>query len=118
MLRPEQALQRAVRSYLDAALPDGSWWSGINNNPRSPTHGAILKGMGCRAGIPDIHITWRSVSHWIELKAARGAVSSSQRREIARLEVAGARVAVCRSVEDVEAALVKWGIPLKMRILA
>lgn len=115
MRRPEQTLQRSVIQFLDAVLPSGAWAFHIpNGGGRSRVEGAILKGMGVRAGIPDIEIIWQGRAYWIELKAGRGRASEAQIAAHARLQECGCwPVATCRSIDDVEAALRLYGIPTR-----
>lgn len=54
----------------------------------------------------------------IELKTASGTVSDAQRRMSAEIIAAGAQYHICRSVEDVEAALRHDGVPLRAVTMA
>ena len=53
------------------------------------------------AGTPDLHITYRGYSFWIELKTDAGRVSAIQRQRLKEWGDAGACARVCRSVDEV-----------------
>lgn len=115
MRRPEQTLQRAVVQYLDAVLPATAWcFHAPNGGGRSKVEAAIFKGLGVRAGIPDICILYDGRAFWIELKAAKGRLSEAQERAHVRLWEAGCPVADARSLDDVRRLLVEeWAIPTR-----
>ncbi len=117
MKRPEQALQQQVAQFLDAALPDDAWWTAIPLGGGGRLRGAILKGMGAKAGTPDLLIVYRGRAFWIELKAATGRLTPAQKVTHLRLTLAGCLVDTCRSVEEV-AGVLGQVIPLRARISA
>jgi hypothetical protein len=108
MSRPEEQLQRSVVQLLAlyeqrgllayAAVPNGGY--------RTPAEAGIFSALGVRAGVPDI-LVWTDLgdSFGIELKSGRGKLSPGQLSWIAFVTHLGHRVYVCRSIEDVEAAL-------------
>jgi hypothetical protein len=49
----------------------------------------------------------------IELKASKGRLSETQHMTIGQIHDAGGQVSVCHSIEEVEAALRAWDIPLR-----
>ena len=117
--RPEEALQRAVASYLDLALPDDVvWHHSPNGGARSKAEGGVFKAMGTRPGWPDIEIISRGFAghgraYFIELKAPNGRLSPNQKTCHAVLQKTGAPVAVCQRVEEVEGTLRGWGFDLR-----
>lgn len=114
MRRPEQVLQRAVMAYLDAVLPPNAWsFHPPNGGKRGAIEGAIFKAMGTRAGLPDIGILFDGRCFWIELKAAAGRLSEKQTLAHSRLWEAGCPVVICRSIDEVRAALLGWAIPIR-----
>lgn len=115
---PEERLQRAVVGYLSVALPSDAAWSGIGHGGGGRLRGAILNGLGIRAGVPDIFICYRSRTLFLELKSPRGTLSRQQREFHAALARAGIETRVCRSLSDVAAALNSVGIPMMARIAA
>ena len=112
----EDSLQRAVMQFLNVALPpDGVAFAVPNGGKRHAREAARMRGMGVKAGIPDIAICLRGRALFIELKAKRGIQSVAQREMQQKLEYCGAVVCLARSVEEVEAALRRWAVPLRAR---
>lgn len=110
--RPEQALQKAVATYLDMTLPaDAVFWHTPNGGYRTPVEAAAFKAMGVRPGIPDICILWLGRLYCIELKAPGGSATGNQTSMHARLQSAGASVSICRTLGEVAGMLTVWGIP-------
>jgi hypothetical protein len=60
---------------------------------------------GVTAGMPDLHIP--ALKLWIEMKTATGTVSPVQKKIHERLRSEGQTVVVCRSVDEVMAAVNK-----------
>jgi hypothetical protein len=89
-----------------------------NGGKRHAREASRLKGLGVRAGIPDIAVVFRGRAAFIELKAARGVMSPEQRAMTRKLIYCGAAVCVCRSVAAVEAALLEACIPLRAGVAA
>ena len=119
MKRPEEALHRQVAAFLRLVLADGAWFTHCpNGGARTPAEAGILKAMGVRAGTPDLLIVHAGRAIWIELKAARGAVSTRQAETMAAIRAAGCPVYVCRSLDDVIAALHEAGVPTRARAAA
>lgn len=111
---PEDALQKALVEYLDWALPDDAVVFAVpNGGKRHVREAARLKGLGVRAGVPDLCIVWRGTALFLELKAGRGVLSQEQRAMIAKLEYCGASVWVVRAVEQAALVLRDHGIKLR-----
>src|SRR5215470_11057860 len=92
--RPEQEIQRAIFEHLAVRgvpgtfsfhVPNGGW--------RSRVEAAILKGMGVRAGVPDVILIRDSEMYALEIKAAGGRLSPAQRECQERMRAAGCKVA-------------------------
>ncbi len=117
MRATEKTIHIDVARFLALALPMRAIW---NHSPdggsRHPIEAAQFRAMGTRAGWLDIEIVWGGKAHFIELKTAVGRLSSAQIGCHAGLADAGALVAVCRSVDEVETTLRGWGIPLRASI--
>lgn len=118
MRRPEQALQQTVAQYLDRCLEPHVFWTAIPAGGGGKLRGAILKGMGYKAGTPDVLLIHRSCAYWIELKAGNGRVSPAQKEVGGHLFIAGCPVAVCRSLDSVIGTLAAWHIPTRGRLAA
>ena len=109
----EAGLHAAVVQYLSVALPrDAVLHHSPNEGKRGWRAQRSLKVMGVRAGWPDLEIIHGGKIFFIELKTAKGRCTSSQSETLAHLSAAGAHVAVCHSIEAVEAFL-KRHMPLR-----
>jgi hypothetical protein len=127
--RPEDSFQRSVCAFLEIALPhDATWFAVPNGGVRSPIEAAIMKGLGVKAGAPDILCFWSGRGFAIELKrppvvlksgkvsSAKPDVSDAQEAMHARLQAAGVPVCVAQSLEAVADFLVGEGVPLRARV--
>jgi len=113
-MRNEDALQIAAVKFLHHALPEGAVYTGIEHAGQiSMIQGAIRKAKGVRRGLSDLMIWWQGRFIAIELKTAKGVVSDSQREFAAGIVGAGFQYHLCRSLSDVEAALLHAGMPLR-----
>lgn len=115
----ETDLEEAITGYLKHALPAEavSFHVPQGGFKLSPWELGVLKRAGYVAGIPDRCIIWNGTAYFLEAKGSLGRLSEAQERMIGRLGAAGARIAVVRSVDDVERALIGWGIPINVRLL-
>jgi hypothetical protein len=115
----EDDLLHAAMQYLRIALPhDAIAHHSPGEGKRTKAAQALLSRSGYCKGWPDIEIVWRGRIYFIELKAARGVLSASQRETHRRLIYCGAEVMLCRSVEGVEAALREACVPLRASVSA
>lgn len=116
-LDPEELLQRSVKQLLDLT-PDLLWYFCPNGGMSKGQNGRN-KAMGAMAGVPDLHFVLRTNEiAYIELKAGKNGLTAEQRTFRAICELRGIRWALCRSVEEVEATLIGWGVVLKARLNA
>ena len=123
---PEQDFQMQVKKFLELALPKPEAWFGASAaTGTSKTTGGILKGMGYKAGTPDMLVIYRwpmvgvpsqTIVIWLELKAGRGKLSKAQEQCREELIAAGCKWALCRTLEDVERALMRFGVPLRATV--
>ena len=111
--RPEAAFHKAVAQYLNQALMPDTAWTTIPAGGGGKIRGAGLKVMGYRKGWPDIEIVHLGRVYYLELKTPKTGLSKEQKACHAALLSAGALVAVCRSIEEVESTLRGWGLRLK-----
>jgi hypothetical protein len=136
---PEAVLHVAVRKHMTALLGadagepsragvvwfsiaqesgQEAWQTNEKTGKKFSLRGQRNKAKGVRAGVPDIHICWRGGVGWIELKAWKNDTSIAQDKMHVALQMAGARVAVCWSVDEVERTLRGWGVPMVGRTAA
>ena len=109
----EDALHAAVAQLLDVALLPPAVWTAFPAGGGGAARGGRLKHLGLKAGWPDLIAVHHGRTYGIELKTAKGRLLASQRIMHPILEAAGMRIAVCRSVDDVLAALRTWGLPMR-----
>jgi hypothetical protein len=113
----EYDFHRTVVAFLSKALPHDAWWAHVpNGGYRYATEAKRLKAMGTVPGTPDLLLIHRGAACWLELKRKGGYLSPAQSYCHQRLSEAGSPVSVCRTIEDVEAALIRAGIPIKARL--
>ena len=129
---PEDELHCAVADLLDFAVAPPAMWCcyPAGNVPLPPEYAAKLARMGLKAGWPDFLILHRS-PYGIELKRQGGVLSrdrmvrtrrgglrtvEGQVSVFPRLVAAGCCIAVCRSVDEVLAALADWQVPLRVSV--
>lgn len=116
---PEEDLQMAVVKFLTHALgKDSMFFHPANGGYRHFTEARRLKGMGVVPGMPDLCVINGGRLIGIELKSDIGRVSDVQAYCHDRLRRAGVPVAVCRSLDEVVAALVTAGVALQARVAA
>lgn len=119
LMGPEDLLHVAIAKYLSAVIarpgvcsPLGVIWYSVETRARRSTgEGNRNKQRGCVSGCPDIDIYFAGRAFKIELKAKNGSLSDNQ--EDLHIELARAKVAVieARTLDQVAAVLVTWGIP-------
>lgn len=122
-VNPEEKLQMAVVQYLRLCYPQCVTFAIPNEGNR----GALGQKMAITKGLlPGLHdlcvlapivdqrvpfpdkVAW--IAHFIELKTPAGPVSQTQRDLHAEFEQRKIEQTICRSVDDVAAAMRVWGI--------
>ena len=107
----EAELHVLVAAYLARSVVAPWRYSTFPAGGGGLLRGARLKAAGLARGWPDIMLLHPSgLWHGLELKSTAGRVRPDQ---VSFIEWAGGRVAVCRSLDQVEATLRAWGVPLK-----
>ena len=114
--RPEDEVQRTLIAHFAARrtpgvfvfhVPNGGW--------RSPIEAKILKGLGTRAGGPDLFAIHRGQIFALEIKTENGRATDAQWQAIEDLRAAGAHAEVCYGLDRALAQLEQWGL-LKGRV--
>jgi hypothetical protein len=104
--RPEQIIQRAVFDHLRLRAAPGVFAFHVpNGGYRKPIEAAIMKGLGVKAGVPDVVAIREGRCYALELKA---------RRRPGHTETTGIDCSdVCAIAEGLDRALATleaWGI--------
>lgn len=74
-----------------------------NEGKRTWYYGKLLQTMGMRAGVSDLFVAMARhefIGAWIELKSAKGIVSSAQKEFLEDMRQQGYFTAVCRSIDE------------------
>jgi hypothetical protein len=115
----EDDLQRQVCQFLDVALhPYATYFAVPNGGKRHAREAARMKGLGLRAGVPDIVVISNGYAIFIELKSKRGVMSAAQKEMQRLLEYCACPVLLCRTVADVEEKLGHCGVDLRASVSA
>jgi hypothetical protein len=112
----EFRLSCLVADYLAAVLPASVLWSHLPfGENRTVITGARLKRMGTQRGWPDYLLLHDGGVLALELKAPKGKQSEHQKAFGDTLVAMGGAYHVCRSLDDVDAALALAGVLVKGR---
>ena len=110
MARAEQQIQRAVFEHLALrGAPAMFAFHPANGGWRSHVEAAIFKGIGVRAGVPDI-IAIKGGRCFARTQGPGGHLTSVQRDAHAALAAAGATVSVAYGLDDALAVLERWNL--------
>jgi hypothetical protein len=108
---PEAAIQRAVFQHLRARGAPGVFaFHPANGGYRKPVEAAIMKGLGVRAGVPDIIAIHNGRCFAMELKVEGGRATDKQLECIAALREAGAFTCIAEGLDRALACLEAWGL--------
>lgn len=111
---PERDLQYAVMNYFRSVCPEAEAIHIPNGGYRRVIEASILKGMGVKAGVPDILVMWSPAKFgFIELKAPRQItrLSDAQKSFMGRLKILGIPCSVVSSLDSLASVIREWGIP-------
>jgi hypothetical protein len=109
--QPEAAIQRAVFEHLRIRPAAGVFaFHCPNGGARRPIEGAILKGLGVVAGVPDVIAIKDGRTFALELKVPGGKLSDNQRATHSAMLKAGVQIAVADSLDAALALLEGWQI--------
>jgi hypothetical protein len=81
-----------------------------NGSHRKPVEPAILKGLGVRAGVPDVIAVKDGRTYALEIKRLGGRLTAAQNAAHAALRAAGATVVTSYSLDEAIAQLERWGL--------
>jgi len=106
----EDDLQRDVMQFIRLQYPHIISFHCPNGGKRGVREAARLKRQGVLAGVSDVLLYWQDGYGAIELKYGDNSMSKPQAYFADKLQKFGGKFAVCRSIEDVQAALKAWGV--------
>jgi hypothetical protein len=110
-IRPEDQIQRAVFDHLRVrGAPRVFAFHPANSGYRKPIEAAVLKGLGVRAGVPDVIAIHEGRCYGLELKAPGGRPSELQLATISAMESAGAICCIAEGLDRALAVLEVWGL--------
>ena len=117
---PEADLQATVVKYLTWALPKGiEWTATLSGAHLGENQRKVAKETGLRRGLSDFVLVRPAAgAFFLEVKPPRGQRDAKGRRQYRGLsadqqrwaDALGQRWQTCHSLEEVEAALMLWGI--------
>ena len=108
---PESAIQRAVFEHIRRrGVPGMFAFHPANGGYRRPVDAKILKGLGVRAGVPDIIAIHNGRCFAMEIKAPGGRATDKQLECLAALREAGAFTCIAEGLDRALAALSAWGL--------
>jgi hypothetical protein len=108
---PEAQIQRAVFEHLRIRGAPGVFAFAVpNGGYRRPIEAAILKGLGVRAGVPDLFCVHHGRCFALELKAEGGRATDKQLACLAALRDAGAITATAEGLDAALRTLQAWGV--------
>lgn len=127
---PEHTLQVAVNNYLKYAAPGMKRTASQAGTNLSIAAAEMAQARGVQRGWPDLQFCINRRLYFIELKAPLTSKPRNPERlgtlddpglSVDQVEVLGALHpdcwAICRSVEEVAAALTRWGVNLRASVL-
>jgi VRR-NUC domain len=108
---PESLIQRAVFEHLrQRGAPGLFFFHAANGGYRRPIEAAIMKGLGVRAGVPDVIAIKDGRTYALELKAEGGRLSEAQERALIELRDAGAMATHAHGLDQALRILACWGL--------
>lgn len=118
MQRVEQQIHKAVAAHLrQRGAPGVLWWHTANgahygkrNRKGAAIQGAIMKGLGVRAGVSDIVALHNGKFFALELKAPGGRPTEPQLAFISDVQRNGGFTCVADSLDGALKTLETWGL--------
>jgi hypothetical protein len=107
-----------LAALLDEYLnPSCTFWTSLENKPRSMISGLFARRRKVRSGLPDVMLLVRHADGtrviFIELKSCRGRVTPVQKQVRAELMPTGARWYMARTAQAALAAISREGAPFR-----
>lgn len=103
---PEADFQRTVCVFLDLQLPKGAiYHHSPNEGMNKVQYRKKQLAMGMKPGWPDLEIFCNGKVLFLELKSPTGYASKTQKEIHSTIDANGFKTFVCRTINDVKAAL-------------
>ena len=103
-------LAQLLMKYLDPAT---TFWTALENKPRSLLSGLLQKKRGVRSGLPDMMIIFRQQPVFIEVKSISGRATRAQKQVREELLAVGCRWWMVRSARAALVALRLSGVEFR-----
>ncbi|MAG24656.1 hypothetical protein CMI47_03665 [Candidatus Pacearchaeota archaeon] len=117
----EEQVHLGVLTFLRMVLPSAAAAT-LQHSPNESPSGygwrAKMQRLGTMPGWPDLEFVYNERAYFVEVKAPKGRVSAVQLATHRHLTHAGARVGVARSIDDAQALLEAWELPLRAKVAA
>lgn len=109
-LSEDQIHRQVIQELRHFAPPDCYFMHPANGGWRKKTEAAIFTALGVQPGCPDLWLVHAGELYVLELKKVGGKLSVAQKRELHKLDLAGARTAVTYGLDEALAQLRAWGL--------
>lgn len=103
----QTTLAALLTEYLDPAC---TFWTSLENKPRSLLGGVFQRRRGVKSGLPDVYVLYRGRTIFVELKSRRGVASKAQKQVRLEMLQAGAVWWLVRSARATLMALQLSGV--------
>jgi VRR-NUC domain len=108
--REQIQLKAMLEKWAD---PNNTFWTMLENRPRSAMAGMFQRHRGVRAGMTDLYVVYRGTPIHVELKGPIGTLSKTQRQVRLELRASGAQWWLARSANAAMVALARSGVEFR-----
>ena len=113
--REQTKLKAMLEKWAD---PDTTFWTMLENRPRSALAGMFQRHRGVRSGMVDLYVVHRGEPIHVELKSPIGTLSKTQRQVRRELLASGAHWWLARSANAAMHALAISGVRFRQIVRA
>lgn len=107
--QPEQQIQKAVVAHLKArGVPGLFWFHPPNGGARTAIEAAIFKGLGVKAGVPDLVLLHEGRFYGLELKREDGNPTVAQVACMEAINASGGFACIAHGLDRALAVLEQW----------